>query len=336
MRWLACFAAVACVIMLGGGMLREISHTREQNAALARRLTALEESHRREMAQQATDRARRALQGASAGSADEQGGCFTADEIAMWALESAHSLSESLSEVRTNLTAVDSSSADRVHALREALSEKADTNELDALEGQLESKASVSEVADIRGLLETKAAAAAMSDLSTVVADKADAAAIATQLDTKANASTVAAVVAAVELKADSAAVTVQLDAKADANVVTEQLAEKADAGEVRTNLTALELEVDELRVALVTYLQAARGDANGPGGSVQPVTDEVWTNLTALELEVDELRAALVTHSLAACGDTNGPGGSVQPVTDEDCGVGYVSNPLTTEVRCA
>eukprot|EP01046_Picozoa_sp_COSAG06_P055159 COSAG06_NODE_10047_length_1761_cov_7.261131_1_plen_25_part_10 len=25
-----------------------------------------------------------------------------------------------------------------------------------------------------------------------------------------------------------------------------------------------------------------------------------------------------------------------MQPVTDEDCGVGYVSNPLTTEVRCA
>ena len=104
-----------------------------------------------------------------------------------------------------------------------------------------------------------------------------------------------------------------------------------------------------ELRATLATLSLGSCGDANGPGGSVQPVTDadcgagyianplasEARCAGPACDLEnVAEDRAACCVAQ-ATCGDADGEGDATSAVSDAECGTGYVYDPEAVDSLC-
>eukprot|EP01046_Picozoa_sp_COSAG06_P051428 COSAG06_NODE_8383_length_2190_cov_1.127212_1_plen_690_part_01 len=303
-------------------------------------------------------------------------------EAALANKANASAVLEQLSE-KPDATAVSAQLEGEVDrsVLEAGLLGKADVAAVDALSADIESKASTEAVLEwlkskanasvVEALSQAvllKASADELSAVSAAVSEKADASAVAEQLAGKAELSVVLGLLSS---KANASAMTALEQEKADATVVgalSTEVAGKAEQSElsslasaiedkaaaselaaVLVDMQALRDEVVELRATLATLSLGSCGDVNGPGGSVQPVTDadcgtgyianplasEARCAGPACDIEnVAEDKAACCAAQ-ASCGDADGVGNATSTVSDADCGIGYVYDPEAVDSLC-
>ena len=226
-----------------------------------------------------------------------------------------------------------------VNALAAEVNEKAAKADTTA---DLRLKANQSDFDELAADVATKAEQSVLDTLSAVVNEKAAKADTTAALRLKANQSDFDALSTAVATKAE----------QSDLSSLASTIDDKAAASElaaVLVDMQALRHEVVELRAALATLSLASCGDANGPGGSVQPVTNadcgrgyianplasEARCAGPACDLEnVAEDKVACCVAQ-ATCRDADGEENATSALSDADCGTGYIYDPDSAGSLC-